>query len=66
MIESKHFIKNNVKQVNIIETQVKTCKSEQERLTQISICKANQTPKGQLPKYLIQRKKEDELERQKT
>ena len=63
LIDSKHYIKHNMRQVTQIETQMKTQTEEelkQKELLQKKI--SGSTPKGYIPKYLQQRKAEQESE----
>lgn len=66
MMESKHFIKHNIKQVCEIESQIKSLNKQHAKEIEIIQKKASKTPKGELPKYLQQRKKQEALERQQT
>ncbi|TNV76911.1 hypothetical protein FGO68_gene12533 [Halteria grandinella] len=66
LLDKKHYIKSNLKQVKQIETQIQTSiKAQVETTKQLSAVKA-QTPKGAIPKYLQERKDELEQDRKDT
>ena len=66
LIESKHYIKQNMRQVLQIETQLKTQTEYDQKNTDFQKQRLTRTPKGEIPKYLQVRKLQDEAEHQQT
>ena len=56
LIDNKHYIKQNMKQVLQIETQLKTQSEFEIRNTEFQKQRLARTPKGEIPKYLQVRK----------
>lgn len=56
LLERKHYIKQNVKQVKQIEGQVKNEKQEKVQKAAAETQAKAKIPKGAIPKYLVARK----------
>ena len=60
---TKHHIKTNTKHIKEIETSVQNGIKENEALLKAFAKKNAPTPRGTIPQYLVERKKQQEVER---